>query len=262
MFCSKCGNEIKEGSKFCKQCGNPIENKPKDEMIIENEKYNPPKKEMMDIQKFSKILLNLGSGVVIVSVIWWAYFWYPIVENFNKNLFDVIECIGSSGGKCGIITGLSGLSGGTPYNPILFWFGIVLIVVGVVIHNTFKDKLPTPYPSQTVSENNFALLHIYRTNKFVASLMRYHVYTDEGELCRLKNNSSQIVKIYKEGTIRIIALINTLDRTVKSPPLMLNIIFGESYYIRCVQSGYSQISVYLIEPNVGKREFSSYKLEQ
>ena len=262
MFCSKCGNEIKEGSKFCKQCGNPIENKPKDEMIIENEKYNPPKKEMIDIQKFSKILQDLGGCVVIVSVIWWAYFWYPITEGFDKNLFDVIECIISSGGKCGIFTDFAERAGGTPYNPILFWFGIVLIVVGVVIHNTFKDKLPTPYPSQTVSKNNFALLHIYRTNKFVASLMRYHVYTDEGELCRLKNNSSQIVKIYKEGTIRIIALINTLDRTVKSPPLMLNIIFGESYYIRCVQSGYSQISVYLIEPNVGKREFSSYKLEQ
>lgn len=26
MFCSKCGNEIKEGEKFCAKCGNKIEN--------------------------------------------------------------------------------------------------------------------------------------------------------------------------------------------------------------------------------------------
>jgi len=78
MFCSKCGNEIKEGSKFCNNCGNPIVSNTKKGTPVSNDRTTPntktPQKEpeslLSNIQKKPIIfgIIILICGVLLYSI--------------------------------------------------------------------------------------------------------------------------------------------------------------------------------------------------
>ena len=80
MFCSKCGNEIIEGSVFCSNCGNKIEQvnnntinestKPQNDII--NEKHNS--KEQIDENskprnKKIKIIISIIIGIIAIGIL-------------------------------------------------------------------------------------------------------------------------------------------------------------------------------------------------
>jgi len=134
MFCPECGKEVKENSRFCINCGHHIESDIKEEATIKKEKYNPSPNTSKVMKQISYILFGLGFIIIVASIAWWANFWNPIVKFVGKDLSDVYECIFYSGGiKCGAVTDFSKIVYGNPYNPIVFWIGVVLSVVGGII---------------------------------------------------------------------------------------------------------------------------------
>ena len=73
----------------------------------------------------SKILVLAGLGLIIVSLIWWQ-------QTFGLDL-DRIKCLVVSDGICKI-SKLKNLFGGTAYNPLIFWAGLVSLIVGLVLN--------------------------------------------------------------------------------------------------------------------------------
>jgi hypothetical protein len=78
----------------------------------------------------------------------------------------------------------------------------------------------------------YAILYFYRPKAEKGSLIAYKVSMGNNDLCRVKNNSVEEVKIYKEGK-------DVLSATTESPTnLYVDVKYGQEYYIRCtVKSG-------------------------
>jgi len=116
MLCSKCGKEVKEGSKFCDNCGKSVETSNNEEMLIINKDKNTPDTETPNgtsekaFWKKSLFLLGLGSLFALVSFLFFGNFHiitggndgFEVVKRYHfgfKEIFiniDEIEKIGVS----------------------------------------------------------------------------------------------------------------------------------------------------------------------
>ena len=68
MFCSKCGNKLKEGSTFCGKCGHPVNDKEKNS----NKKIN---------LSFFKNKIFIGASSIVIAII----IIYLIIFNIGKS---------------------------------------------------------------------------------------------------------------------------------------------------------------------------------
>lgn len=93
----------------------------------------------MDIKKLAGILVLAGVIAVIAALLWWNSFYGPIVGHMGRHLSDAYRCIYSSSGRCGFASGISQFVGKTPYNPILFWIGVVSLAAGALMRASVKS---------------------------------------------------------------------------------------------------------------------------
>lgn len=87
----------------------------------------------MNINRLTSVLLALGGLITAVAVLWWLSFYGGIAKDLGVDLGRAVPCLYSSGGGCGIVSGLAQLAGSTPYDPTLFWVGIILLGVGMIL---------------------------------------------------------------------------------------------------------------------------------
>jgi hypothetical protein len=66
------------------------------------------------------------AGIILVvgSLVWWQ-------QTFGLN-FDYLKCVALSDGLCQV-SKIGKMFGGSGYNPIVFWIGLVCLVAGVVL---------------------------------------------------------------------------------------------------------------------------------
>ncbi len=96
----------------------------------------------MDIKKLTNILIMIGILVIAGALLWWATFYTQVMGKGSSLPIDALLCLYSSSGHCGFIASLARLSGGTPYNPTLFWIGIIVLGVGIILKYSLKEELP------------------------------------------------------------------------------------------------------------------------
>ena len=77
------------------------------------------------------------------------------------------------------------------------------------------------------SNNNYALLHLYRPAMFVGSAVWFDIDLDNQEIWRCKNDRKITIKLTKEVPVTIHA------RTEASSSVVINVEFGKEYYIEC-----------------------------
>ena len=94
----------------------------------------------MDIKKLTTALLAIGGLITISALIWWFYFYSQVIKELGGNFEDAAPCLYSSGNGCGFVSGLAELGGGNPYNPTIFWIGIVLLGLGAVLKFSLNNE--------------------------------------------------------------------------------------------------------------------------
>ena len=94
----------------------------------------------MDIKKLTTGIRTVGGLVVLGALFWWYRFYSAVANEFDANLIDALPCIAISSGECGLVRGLAELGGFTPYNPLVFWLGIVLLAVGLLLSYSLKSE--------------------------------------------------------------------------------------------------------------------------
>lgn len=100
----------------------------------------------------------------------------------------------------------------------------------------------------------YALLYIYRPRVFEASVWNCWILANDIELCRMKNGSTCIVKIEKEGVTEISSSLKGLKK------LKLDIKFGMVYFIKSELGNWPLISA---PPALqGYKEFMKVKAEE
>jgi hypothetical protein len=93
----------------------------------------------VDYKKLANILFYGGLILLFSALIWWWRFYGPMTKDGGAKLGDMLGCLYSNSGLCGLATGLSQLTGQTAYEPKLFWVGLVAAVVGGILKATRKS---------------------------------------------------------------------------------------------------------------------------
>jgi hypothetical protein len=100
----------------------------------------------VDFRRLGNLLMVLGGVVLLVAVGWWFSFYNSLARDVGRatgggadtSIMDALTCLYSSGGICSVVTGVSSLVGKTPYEPMLFWFGLAGLVLGLLIRVAAK----------------------------------------------------------------------------------------------------------------------------
>jgi hypothetical protein len=103
----------------------------------------------VDFKKLGNALTAIGVIVLVIAVAWWLYFYNSLAKDFARltgskpdaGISDALSCLYSSSGACGLVSGVASLAGRTPYEPMLFWFGIAATVLGLLIRFTAKPSV-------------------------------------------------------------------------------------------------------------------------
>jgi len=103
---------------------------------------------VVDFKKLGNILTAAGAVVLMGACFWWFAFYTSVVRDIGRltgggadaNLSDALTCLYSSGGICALVAGASSLTGKTPYEPILFWFGLAGLLFGLLIRFAAKPS--------------------------------------------------------------------------------------------------------------------------
>ncbi len=102
----------------------------------------------MDFKKLGNALTVIGAIVLVVAVAWWLYFYNSLAQDFARltgskpdaGISDALSCLYSSSGACALVSGVATLAGRTPYEPMVFWFGLAAVVLGLLIRFTAKPS--------------------------------------------------------------------------------------------------------------------------
>ncbi|ANE49640.1 hypothetical protein [Flavisolibacter tropicus] len=102
--------------------------------------------------------------------------------------------------------------------------------------------------------STYALLYIYRPKRNICFLADYTVYGNDMPMFVSKNNSRYILKIYKEGPLKLKA-----KGGLKDDNLEINIRFGQKYYLGALIKfgGYCTPLLTLEKEETGKLEFDN-----
>ncbi len=101
----------------------------------------------MDFKKLGILLVVAGAAVLVAACIWWFTFYSSVVREIGKvtgsgegSVLDVVGCLYSSSGICGLVASVAVLAGKTAYEPMLFWFGLAGLILGALIRFMAKPS--------------------------------------------------------------------------------------------------------------------------
>ena len=100
----------------------------------------------MDFKKLGTLLIIAGAATLVAACIWWFVFYSSVVREIGRatggegSVSDVVGCLYSSSGICGLVSGVATLAGKTAYEPMLFWFGLAGLILGVVMRYAAKPS--------------------------------------------------------------------------------------------------------------------------
>ena len=101
----------------------------------------------MDFKKLGNVLMLAGVAILFGAVIWWFYFYSSLSRDFTRvtgvtpdsGISDALSCLYSSSGLCNLVAAAAPIAGRTAYEPMLFWFGIAVLLLGVLVRYTAKS---------------------------------------------------------------------------------------------------------------------------
>lgn len=100
----------------------------------------------MDFKRLGNILMVAGAVVLAAALTWWFVFYTSVIREVGRasggpgegSVVDAVSCIYSSSGACALVSGIATLAGRTAYEPMVFWFGLAGLILGIVIRATAK----------------------------------------------------------------------------------------------------------------------------
>jgi hypothetical protein len=99
----------------------------------------------MDFKKLGTVLTVAGAVALVAACVWWFTFYSSVVREIGKatgsgegSVLDVVGCLYSSSGICALVSAVAVIAGKTAYEPLLFWFGLAGLILGVLIRFTAK----------------------------------------------------------------------------------------------------------------------------
>lgn len=85
-------------------------------------------------------------------------------------------------------------------------------------------------PEEPVNEDEYAIFYVYRPGKY-AGLLTFNIYLDNELLCKASSNWAEKIRVYRNGKL------NLCTKSEKMNCMLIDVEFGEEYFIRCTAVG-------------------------
>jgi hypothetical protein len=147
--CTECGDSFSspvylDGEGVCNRCRYRINEETRSGNVstekLSRENRSLSAHNSLDLNRLSKLGCSIGGIAVVISVVWWAKFYGSLASELDAELMSAFSCLYSTDGICGLAQGLAQIGGVTPYTPLLFWIGIVLLVGGATVQYIMRKS--------------------------------------------------------------------------------------------------------------------------
>ena len=85
-------------------------------------------------------MLNIfaGLGVVITaaSAVWWGLVYHFVSQQNGESMWDSVACMVSLSAECNFLRAMGWLRGVNPYEPMLFWLGVAVILTSLIVRRS------------------------------------------------------------------------------------------------------------------------------
>ena len=90
----------------------------------------------------TKTLLNvfvaLGAVITAVSAAWWGLVYHFVSQQNSENMWDSVACMYSLSAECNFLRAMGWLRGVNPYEPLLFWLGVTILMMSLLIRRSLQ----------------------------------------------------------------------------------------------------------------------------
>jgi hypothetical protein len=121
---------------------------------------------------------------------------------------------------------------------------IISVVFFTFLQSSAQGKIDSattrPDTLATITDSsNYATLYVYRQPHWGGAHLSYDLYMEDAVICRVRNDSKYIIRVYKEGNTMLWA------KTERKATKEIIIQFGKDYYLKC---DVSKFGVFVMSP--------------
>ncbi len=116
------------------------------------------------------------------------------------------------------------------------FISFVMVLVGFITAAQEKKDSTTALLTDTIP---YATLYVYRQPHRGGAHLSYDLYMGDSVICRVRNDSKYIIRLYKEG--KTIFRAKTERKATKE----IDVQYGKSYYLKC---DVTQFGVFVMSP--------------
>ena len=95
----------------------------------------------MKTKTLLNISIGLGAFLTTVSALWWGVVYHFVSKQNGESMWASVECMASLSAECNLLRGMAWMRGINPYEPMLFWFGLGVLVMAMVLKASFVKEM-------------------------------------------------------------------------------------------------------------------------
>jgi putative oxidoreductase len=113
-----------------------------------------PEDQIMTSRNLARAVVFVGIGAIIASVAWWASYYNLVIRTIGENppLTHPFRCWWFTSDVCVRAQATAHLPNFPPYQPLVLWLSVAILIVGLVL--IYRSPSPGPAPVTPAGEPN------------------------------------------------------------------------------------------------------------
>lgn len=85
------------------------------------------------------MFLALGLTLIMAGALWWGVVYYFVSRQNGESMWSSIDCLYSLSESCNFLRAMGWLRGINPYEPMVFWMGIVILIMSLLLRASVRN---------------------------------------------------------------------------------------------------------------------------
>ena len=98
----------------------------------------------MKTKKLLNIFTGLGVVTIALSAAWWGVVYRFVSAQNGESMWGSVACMVSLSEDCNFLRAMGWLRGINPYEPMLFWVGVSVLLMSVMLKRSLHRVEATP----------------------------------------------------------------------------------------------------------------------
>jgi hypothetical protein len=90
------------------------------------------------------IFTGLGAFTMAVSAAWWGVVYHFVSQQNGESMWGSVACMYSLSAECNFLRAMGWLRGMNPYEPMLFWLGVSVLLMSLLLKRTLEGQKRAP----------------------------------------------------------------------------------------------------------------------